>query len=142
MFSEYRPFLPKTDNEFMFMLNLRVGVKFPLSETRASYHEFQLSSGSYDGFLGSELHAGAESLGIVFSQLYIKNMENTSGYKFGDVYSAMCLATYRINNTESTYSFAVGPQFEFDTEAEQSDSILEGTSREIMSAALRADYSR
>jgi len=37
VFSEYCPFLPKTDNEFMFMLNLRVGVKFPLGETRASY---------------------------------------------------------------------------------------------------------
>jgi len=69
-------------------------------------------------------------------------MENISVYKFGDVYSAVCLATYRINNMESTYSFAVGPQFEFQTEAEQSDYILDGTSREIMSAALRADYSR
>ena len=148
MFAEYRPFLPKTDNVFKFMLNLRVGVKFPLGETRASYedelldHDFQLSSGSYDGFLGSELYAGTENLGIVFSQLYRKNMVNTSGYKFGDVYSAMGLVTYRINNTESTYSLAVGPQFEVQTEDEQSDYILEGTSREIMSAALRADYSR
>jgi len=88
------------------------------------------------------LYAGTENLGIVFSQLYRKNIENISVYKFGDVYSAVCLATYRINNMESTYSFAVGPQFEFQTEAEQSDYILDGTSREIMSAALRADYSR
>ena len=116
--------------------------------TRASYedelldHEFQLSSGSYDGFLGSELYTVTDSLGIIFSQLYRKNVDNTSGYKFGDVYSAMGLVTYRINNTESTYSFAVSPQFKVQTEGEQSDYILEGTSRGIMSAALRADYSR
>ncbi len=148
VFLEYRPFLPKTDREFKLMLNLRGGVKFPLGETRLTYeeklldHDFQMGSGSYDYYIGSEVYIGTKSIGLVLSQLYKKNMVNTSEYKFGDTYSAMALLTYRKNNDASSYSIALGPQIEIQAEDQQSVKILEGTSREILSGAIRADYSR
>ncbi len=144
-FVEYRPFLASSERKLKLMLNLRAGVKFPLGNTRVKYqgkyldHDFQLGSGSYDFILGSEVYIGSENIGLVVSQLYKKNTENLTEYKFGDVYTTLGLISYRWNKDDLSFSLGIGVQSEKQWEDTEREQPQEGTDRIVISGALRAD---
>ncbi len=145
-FIEYRPFLPKTENNLKFMTNLRVGVKFPLGSTTARYqndfldYDFQLGSGSYDFLAGSESYIGSENLGLTLSQLYKRNTANLSEFKFGDSYTALAMVAYRWNMDKKSLSVSPGIQLEKQWMDEENKVPYEGTERLIHSVVLRSDF--